>query len=272
MQSQIEVVPITLDTSRNVSYEELEHNLRRLSTAEVVAAKMVQAHFSLILLQERWREAALWIDPKTKELYPNPYDAPDEIDLVKTDTPRFSSMREWIDFSSGISGFAKSTCYSRHRELIRQMKVLGRSFDDALNSVMLSMSYSKMMLDRLTNDDSGVFLPTEVALLLPEPLQEEADLGSSEACLDVIMSRMRADETRMEGGEDVRNVIKDLRKQVLDKADYRIKRHTNYPNAFIVRREEDGTETNYIFFVEDEDHNPAPPNVINWVASRLRTV
>jgi len=270
----IAVVPMTLDISRAVSYEELETNLIRAVQAEGMAAKMAQANFSVILMQDRWREASLWVDTDTGEVYNNPYSAPDSIqNLVKTDTPRFQSPRDWMEYMTTFPGFARSTCYARHREIVKQMQVLGRTFDAALDSIMLSLSYSRLMLGMVTDEDSGTFLREPIMELLPAPMRDEAAAAISErgvtAMAEIVLDKMQADEARMLAGEDIRSVVGDLRTILVDAAAYRIVKHPRMSNAFVVSREEGDEEERYIIYIEDENHEAAPHNVMNWLAGRL---
>ena len=275
MQNQIEVVPLTLDTSREISYEEIEHILRDAANAEGMAARVVQACFSITILQKRWVDARLWLHHKKDKLYDNPYDVDAKIDLIKTDIPRFSSEKEWLEAMSEIPGFARSTAYARHKEIAGQMQVLGRSFEEAIDSVMLSRSYSKLMLGLMVNENTGVFLPTAVAKLLPEPVRELSDAGvalDAKECRDAILSRMRSDEVRLREGEDIRSVIKDVREAVVEGASYKIVRHPRHINAFVVRRQEGDMESRYVVYIEDDEHQPAPVNVVNWLASRMHVI
>ncbi len=275
MPEEIQIVPMTLDLSRAISYEQLEYDLRRAAQAEGMAARMTQTYFSIILLQERWREACIWVDADTNRLYDNPYDAPKEIEhLVKTDTPRFATSTEWMEHMAKMPNFARSTCYARHREIVRQMKTLGRTFEAAVKSVMLSAGYGKLMIDVIANEKDGLFLPEQVIQIVPEPLREEAladiEERGAEACREIVLKKMRADETRLEEGEDPRSVIGDLRSTLIDAAKYRIVRHPRFPNAFVISVEEDGRRTDYLLSIEDIAHKPPPQSVINWLASRLR--
>ena len=277
MPEEIQVVPITLDLSREVSYEQMEHELRRAAQAEGIAAKITQTYFSIILLQSKWREACLWVDADTGELYDNPYDAPVEIErLVKTDTPRFASPTEWMAHMAQMPGFARSTCYARHREIVKQMTALGRPFEEAVRSVMLSKSYGGLMLAVVSNEDSGLFLPECVVNILPETEREQAlediEERGAEACREIVLAKMCADEVRLTEGEDPRTVIGDLRATLIDSAKYRIARHPRYPNAFVIRVDDEGSQERYIIFVEDADNRPAPTTVVTWLASRLRVL
>ncbi len=277
MPDEIQIVPITLDISRDVTYEEMEHELRRAARAEGIAAKITQTYFSIILLQSKWREACLWVDADTGELHDNPYDAPEEIEhLVKTDTPRFATPSEWMDHMAQMPGFARSTCYARHREIVKQMSALGRSFEDAVRGVMLSSGYGKLMLEVVSNEDSGLFLPEHVVNILPETERERAlediEERGADACREIVLAKMRADEVRLEEGEDPRTVIGDLRATLIDAAKYRIARHPRYPNAFLIRVDDEGSQERYVLFVEDAEHRPAPTTVVTWLASRLRVL
>ena len=277
MPDEIQIVPMTLDLSRAVSYEQLEYDLKRAAKAEGMAARMTQTYFSIILLQERWKEACLWVDVDSDALHDNPYDVPEEIErLVKTDTPRFATPTEWMAHMEQMPGFARSTCYARHREIVRQMNTLGRTFEEAVRGVLLSKGYGRLMMGVVANEDTGVFLPEQVVQILPEPLREAAleDIAErgAAACREIVLNKMCADEVRLESGEDPRSVIGDLRSTLIDAAKYRIARHPRFLNAFVVRVEEEEEKETYLLLLEDVDHKPAPQSVVTWLASRLKVI
>jgi len=277
MSEKSQIVQITLDTSRAVSYEQMEYDLKRAAKAEGMAARITQTYFSIILLQNRWREACLWVDADSKKLYENPYDVPNEIErLVKTDTPRFATSTEWMAHMEPMPGFARSTCYARHLEIVRQMKTLGRTFEEAVRGVLLSKGYGSMMMGVVANEDTGVFLPEQVVQILPPPLREaalaEIEERGAAACREIVLKKMREDEIRLANGEDPRSVIGDLRSTLIDAAKYRIARHPRYQNAFVVRVEEEGERESYLLLLEDADHKPAPQSVVDWLASRLKVL
>lgn len=271
----IELVETTLEISRDVSYEELESRLKRAAFAEDVASKTVQGIFSTVLLQERWKEAGLWLDQATGDVYDSPYDAPDDVDLIKTDTPRFSTAREWIQWLQSIHYLSRSTCYARHAIILQQMQVLGRTFEEALDSVMLSPSHAQNVLAGVMDEGADIFLVDNVVALVPDVLQEEArediEERGSAACREIVVKAMEDNEASIIGGARVREINDDLRKKFGgDPTSYYLYKHNAYPNALILKATtSDGEETKYVIFVEDEEHKPAPAEIMRYFKNRL---
>lgn len=267
-------IPLTINISEKTSFEEMDHMLRRAISAENAASMITQAYFSTILLYEKWREAYIWADADTGELYKSPYEAPDGANLIKTDVPRYRTIDDWIKELMDLPGFARSTCYRRHKQIIKEMKVLGRSFDDALRSVMLSQGHSEMLL-RLVTDEYGELDKDKILMLVPEPVREEAktriDNEGISALQEIASQRLDEDIERIAAGESIRSVNRDLRKQLSVGADYTIAKSDRVSGAFVIHRDVDGELTSYLVYIRDENDPtaPVPKDVVEWLARRL---
>jgi hypothetical protein len=289
-------LPVTIELTEGLTFDELDTGLKEAMRAENIATALVQAHFSTIMLTEKWKDARIWVDldtgelhrtrqeapcwmdPQTGTLYTDPQDAPEDTQLVsrthrieETESVRYRTVNDWIAELQEIPHFARSTCYRRHRLICEEMNRLGRTFEQALSSVMLSATHSEMLL-RLTTDGNGFLDADRVVLLLPEPLREDVDTGDERVLREIINEKLDADNDRMLEGEDPRTVNRDLRKQLAVGADYTIALSDKHRGAFVVHRDCDGAISTYIVHIRDERDaaNPVPRDVFEWVAGRLR--
>ena len=274
MTDSIELLD-NMEIDGELPFHELHNNLLVAMQEENKAAAIAQLFFSSILIGEKWKEARIWICPETGSLYSSPYEAPDDEDIVETDTLRYRSVDDWIAEVEALPGFARSTCYQRHKLIVGQMTKLGRSLKDAWKSVMLSSYHSELMLSLVT-DEKGNLNPDRVVNLLPEPMREEAKdrvrVEGNRAMQDIVIDRMEQDEVRLAEGEHARTVNRDLRDQLTEGASYKIALAENHPGAFIVKRELEGEDSFYLIHIRDERDvtRAIPRDVFEWVAGRLR--
>jgi len=268
-----------IDVSGDVAFEDLDAKLRRAFGAQNLATWIVQAYFSAILLEERWKEATIWAHAQTGELYPTPADAPAAAPLVPTDVPRFRTADEWLATLEDIPGYARSTCYKRHASILEEMRKLNRPFKAAFKSVMLGQSHSELML-RLTTGMDGELDAAKVVKLLPEPLQEATletlalsdDLETERALQQIVSQKLDEDAAKLAEGTDVRRLNQDLKGRLSVGATYRIAPSEKVPGAFVVLRDLDDEETAWIVGVRSESDPLAkvPRDLYEWLAGRLR--
>lgn len=265
--------PISLELSDSIAFDDLDAMMRRAIAAETITTQLVQSCFSAVLIRNRWKEARAWSDTQTGELYLREEDAPPNANLVLTDIPRYRTHDDWVTSLVGIRGFAKSTCYERHKEIMRQVNLLGRTFEDAVNSVVLAPSHSKMLLNHTIDNQTGQFIPSEVVKLLPEPMREETmqriDEGGAEVCQEIVMKQIEADDAKVAAGIPVRNINADLSKALGTYAAFSI-RLSEKRTGFVITRDKDDIITQYHVTIEPEGLvGRVPQDVILWLAKRL---
>jgi hypothetical protein len=274
MSTEIELptkVP-SLESSDKSSFDDLDNLLRTALNAEVVTTAIVQAAFSIIVIKGRWSEAKAWANTQTGDLYMDKEKIPKDTDVAITDINRFTRVDDWLNSLETVRGFSRSTCYSRHAEIVRQMELLHRPFEDAVKGVMLSPGYSRMMMDYFT--EGNMFLEERilklVTPLLLETRKAEIEEHGANVYRAIILQQLERDEDKLQSGVHPRRVIADVKKTVGTYAKYTIKLSEG-GRSFLITQDIDEVVSKYHLLVECEDPRETPPlAVIHWLASRLK--
>jgi len=265
------VIP-TLENAALETFDELDLMLKKSMVAETLTTMIAQACFSAIMLKDKWQEAHFWADRETGHLYMAPDEVPEGIDIIETDVPRFRTVEDWMLSLENAIGFSRSTCYMRHAEIVRQMELLNRPFQDAVKSVVLSPGHSRLILDRVV-DANDMFVPQEVVKLLPPLMRdtalEEIKEGGAETCRQYILEQLEADDIRLEEGAHPRTIIADLKRSMGTYAQYTVSL-SEKGNMFIIKQDKRGEIKKFYVMIECEDPRQRTPiEVVHWLADRM---
>lgn len=248
-------------------FEELNEKLKKAIKIGEQVEYVMQAYFSWIALNDLWQEPLVWVD-RDGVKYDNPEDLPD-IATVKVES-KYPSQEAWIrDLERVSPRFSRSTAYMRHRHIRQLMDDLGRSFEEALRSVILSPGLTRVVRRTVL---------TEEGKLDPDAVKKLTNDSGRARQLEDPKDKVRAymedrEEDLEEGRATPQQVCKDIRTKVLGD-------HTVVPtwadngpgDVRIFHEKPDGTFKIYYLLAIDEDGNPVllPAIIKDYLERKLR--
>lgn len=252
----------------DASFEELNEKLKKAIKIGEQVEYVTQAYFSWIALNDLWQEPLVWVNQdEGGRKYDDPSDLPD-ISTVKVES-KYPSQEAWIrDLEQVSPRFSRSTAYMRHRHIRQLMDDLGRSFEEALRSVILSPGLTRIVRHSVL---------TEEGQLDQEAVEKLTSDSGRARQLEDPKDKVRAymedrEEDLEEGRATPQQVCKDIRTKVYGDHTLVFTWAERGPGDIRIFHEKpDGTFKEYYLLAVDEDGNPAllPPVVKDSLERKL---
>jgi hypothetical protein len=252
----------------DASFEELNEKLKKAIKIGEQVEYVTQAYFSWIALNDLWQEPRIWVD-EDGVIYEKLKDVGAKSTVVSV-KPKYESQEAWIRELEHISPrFSRSTAYMRHRHIRQLMDELGRSFEEALRSVILSPGLTRIVRNSVLTEDGR--LDEEAVRKLTEDSGRAKQLEDPR---EKVRAYMEDKEEDLEKGHATpQQVCKDIRTKVFGDHTIVLTWADGGPGDIRIFHEKpDGTFKEYYLLACDADGNPAmlPPAIKDLLERRLR--